>query len=76
MKAWFIEDDCTSKAANIWVERMKATTKEEAAQELRDEWDRLTRVDKKRRDSFKAIYAEPDEDGGIDYDTVTDEVTI
>ena len=73
---WYIEDDCTSKAAAIWTEEMKATTKTEAEDELRKAWNRMTAYEQRRRDSFRAVYGELDEDGCLDYDTIVDEVAL
>ena len=75
MSKWFLIDDCTTAKGATFEEPMAATTREEAAEELRRAWDRLSRADQKARDDFRAVLAEADEDGIIDYETVTDEVT-
>ena len=73
MKKWFLIDDCGTELFN---ESMNATTKEEAAEELADAWDALTRADQKRRVDFYAILAEPDEDGDPNFDTSADVVRL
>lgn len=73
MKKWYIEDDCGTE---IWTDEMKAQTKEEAVEELRSSWNRLTAHDQKRRNSFRAVCGELGEDGCLDYDSITDEVTV
>ena len=75
MRNWFLIDDCTTAKGATFEEPMAAATREEAAEELRQAWDRLNKADQKARDYFFAVLAEADEDGNIDYETVTDEVT-
>lgn len=75
MRKWFLIDDCTTAKGAVFEEPMAAATREEAAEELRRAWDRLSKADQKARDSFRAVLAEADEDGNVDYETVTDEVT-
>lgn len=75
MRNWFLIDDCTTVKGATFEEPLAAATREEAAEELRRAWDRLSRADQKARDDFRAVLAEADEEGNIDYETVTDEVT-
>lgn len=75
MNKWFLIDDMITARGLLTEEPMAAATREEAAEELRRAWDRLSRADQKARDDFRAVLAETDEDGNIDYETVTDEVT-
>ena len=74
MKEWFLVDT----VGDIYETVMQATTKEEAKAELMREWNRLTAYERKRRDSFEAVHAEPSEidDRCPDYDTADDVITV
>lgn len=69
---WYLIDDCTTKGAFIDEEQLDVETKEEAAAIARSRFDGLSDHDKARRDAFYICLADCDEDGNIDYDTMTD----
>lgn len=72
MKRWFMIDNATKSHAQIFETALDAKDQAEAIQIARREWDHLTDSEKKRRDDFFVGYAEEDEDGDADWDTMTD----
>ena len=72
MKRWFLIDNATKSHAQIFETALDAKDQAEAIQIARREWDHLTDSEKKRRDDFFVGYAEEDEDGDADWDTMTD----
>jgi hypothetical protein len=72
MKRWFLIDNATKSHAQIFETALDAKDQAEAIQIARREWDHLTDSEKKRRDDFFVGYAEEDEDGDVDWDTMTD----
>lgn len=55
-KKWFIVDNNLTYGAAIFDSEMRATTREDAEKELREEWDRLTKSEQSHRDEFYAVY--------------------
>lgn len=76
MKKWVIIDDCTKKRADIYDVTCKAQTKEGAYAEAKAVWDALTEHDKRDRDGFFVALTDFDEDGCIDYNSMTEILTI
>lgn len=72
MEKWYLVDDCESSKAACFEEVLSAETQEDAITEARLVWDRLTLHDQRDRDEFFVGYADTDEDGCLDYDTMTD----
>ena len=72
MKRWFLIDNATKSHAQIFETALDAKDQAEAIRLARYEWDHLTDSEKKRRDDFFVGYAEEDEDGDADWDTMTD----
>ena len=76
MKKWVIIDDCTSKKAAVYDETCKDQTKEGAYAEAKSKWEALTPYDQRQRDAFYVALTGFDEDGCIDYDSMTDVLNI
>lgn len=76
MKKWVIIDDCTRKRSAVFDEICMAQTKEGAYAEAKAKWDALTEHDKRDRDAFFVALSGYDEDGCIDYDSMTDVMAI
>ena len=66
------EEDRKMKRWFLFETALDAKDQAEAIQIARREWDHLTDSEKKRRDDFFVGYAEEDEDGDADWDTMTD----
>lgn len=76
MKKWYLIDDCTTKKGAVFTEELGADTREEARATIYETWNALTTHDQSLRDSYTAVYADLDEDGGVDYESITDEVRL
>ena len=76
MKKWVIIDDCMKKRCAIFDEICKSQTTEGAYAEAKAKWDALTEHDKRDRDGFYVALTGFDEDGCIDFDSMTDILTI
>jgi len=76
MKKWIIVDDCTSSKSQQFEEIIEASDINEAEQIARREWDRLTAHDQNKRDAYYVGYAEIDDDGCVDFNSMTDIVEI
>jgi len=70
MKKWYVVDDCMSTKGEIF------TTPAESLQQAREkaaaEWAHLSEHDRKLRDAFYIGFADTDDDGCVDFDTMTD----
>lgn len=71
MKHWYFIEDCTSSRSEVYDEILTAGTVTEAFIEAAGKWDALTEADRNRRDDAYIGYADTDEDGCVDYDTMT-----
>ena len=67
MKSWVLIENMGDQFETV----LKATTKDEAINEARAIWNRLSFHDQKRRKEFFLIYADV-EDGIVDFDSGTD----
>lgn len=76
MKHWFLIDDCMSTRSFSDTEHLQAASLEDALLEAQRRWDSLSPHDQRQRDAYYVCRAELDEDGCIDYDSVTDEHSI
>ena len=76
MRKWYLIDDCISSKAEVFETELKATVKNEAIQEAKEIYNRLSDHDKKLRDEFYIGHFETDEDGNLNYDTMIDYVDI
>lgn len=76
MKKWVIVDDCTKRRSAVFDEICKAQTKEGAYAEAKAKWNALTEHDKRDSDAYFVGHTDFDEDGCIDYDSMTDILTI
>lgn len=73
MGKWFIVD---MKEHETFVENLGPVTREEAEKAARDEYERFSGHDQRQRISFEAVLAEETEEGFLDWDSVSDYVTI
>lgn len=73
---WYLIDDAIHARCQIFEHELKAQTKEEAIAEAKAEWNCLTTREQKDRDEFYIGYADVDEDGCVDYDSMTDIYSI
>lgn len=73
MKNWYIIDDCTHSKSAVYDEIIKnCRSQADALHSTVSEWKSLAPSDRKSRDEFYIGYADTDEDGCVDYDTMTD----
>ena len=72
MKRWYYIEDCTSSRSEIYSEILTAETATAAFIEAAGKWARLTRSDWMKRDEAYIGYADTDENGCMDYDSMTD----
>lgn len=75
-KHWYFIEDCTSSKSEIYDEILPAESQEEALTLASAKWEALTESDRRKRDEAFIGYADTDEYGCIDYDTMTDIVYI
>ena len=67
---WYLVDERTAGAVDIFEEKLNATTREEAIREATREWYHMAPADRKRRTDFYIGQAETDEDGNIIYESM------
>ena len=70
MKKWIIVDDCLTAKGEIFAHPVDSL--EQAYAEACAEWKHLGRHDQGIRDGFYIGFAEIDEDGNVDFDSMTD----
>ena len=76
MKAWIIVDDRINSRSAIFEEIIKANSQQQAIDIAKRTWAALSADDKKKCDAYYVGFADVDEEGCIDYDTMTDIYTI
>ena len=67
---WYLVDERTAGAVDIFTEKLNAATREEAIREATREWYHMAPADRKRRTDFYIGQAEVDEDGNIIYESM------
>ena len=67
---WYLVDERTAGAVDIFEEKLNVTTREEAVREATREWYHVAPADRKRRTDFYIGQAEVDEDGNIIYESM------
>ena len=72
MKHWYFIEDCTFSKSEVYDELLNANNATEAFIEAAGKWDKLTEADRNRRDEAYIGFADTDENGCMDYDTMTD----
>lgn len=70
MKHWVIVDDLTKARAVVNTEILDVATQEEAVNIATARWEKLSFLDRRRRDAYFLCRAEVDEDGVVDFDTL------
>lgn len=70
MKKWFVVDNCLTAKGEIFTH--PADSREQAYAEATAEWKHLGQHDQSIRDDFYIGQAETDEEGNIDFDSMTD----
>lgn len=76
MKKWYLIDDCLHSARQVFETALDCASKEEAFDLAVREWEALSAHDQRARDDFYIGFADVDEDGCVDYDTMTDIISI
>ena len=72
MKHWYYIEDCTSTRSAVYDEILPAVDATEAFIAAVNRFTGLTRHDQEQRDEAYVGYADTDEDGCVDYNTMTD----
>ena len=75
LKKWWLVDDCMGAKSQIF-EKELSNDKEMAIRLATAEWNRLSQRDQKIMGAFYIGYAASDEDGCVDYNTMTEIVNI
>lgn len=75
-KSWFIIDDVMASRGELFERRLFVDTREEALRQARLDWSYLTDAERDQRSAFYIGYASEDENGCVDYDSMTDIVSI
>lgn len=75
-KHWYLIDDCTRAKGQIFETRINVSDASHAAAIAEIEWKALSPHDQALRDAFYIGFAALDDDGCIDYDSMTDIVSI
>ena len=74
MKKWVIVDDCLSTKGVIYTEY--AECREQALENAKAEWNHLGKHDQGIRDAFYIGFAEVDDDGNVDFDSITETIDV
>lgn len=73
MKKWYLIEMVDGDQFET---ELNVTSGEQAIEEATAIWNRLSAHDQKRRTEFFACYASTDEDGCIDFDSITEDYSI
>lgn len=76
MKQWVIIDDETKSKSAIYETKLNTSDKEEALQLAKHEWTHKTRAEMEKCDSFYIAFTDIDEDGCIDYNSMTNTIVV
>ena len=76
MKKWYLIDDCLHSARQVFETALDCNSQEEAFDIAVREWEALSAHDQRARDDFYIGFADVDGDGCVDYDTMTDIISI
>lgn len=76
MKKWYLIDDCLHGARQVFETALDCDSQEEAFDLATREWEALSAHDQRARDDFYIGFADVDEDGCVDYNTMTDIISI
>lgn len=76
MKKWYLIDDCLHGARQVFETALDCDSQEEAFDLATREWEALSAHDQRARDDFYIGFADVDEDNCVDYNTMTDIISI
>ena len=76
MKQWVLIDDETTSKGEVYETKLNTTSDKEAHQLAKNEWTQKTRAEMEKCDSFYIAFADIDEDGCIDYNSMTNTVIV
>lgn len=75
-KKWYLIEDCTKAKAQVFETELKVRTAQEAQEKALAIWNGLSAYDQKEREACYIGLAGVDDDGCIDYNSMTDIFTI
>lgn len=76
MKNWYLIDDATAARGEIFDKTLPCSSQEEAYDLAVREWKALSDADRASRDEFYIGFAEADEEGCVNYNSMTDIISI
>lgn len=76
MKKWYLIDDCLHGARQVFETALDCDAQEEAFDLATREWEALSAHDQRSRDDFYIGFADVDDNGCVDYNTMTDIISI
>lgn len=75
-RQWYLIDDCISSKGEVFESRLSCDSQEKAVEIATQEWEKLSKHDQQSRDDFYIGLAAVNADGCIDYNTMTDIVSL
>lgn len=76
MKKWYLIDDCLASKGQVFESVLDCNTQKKAFDLAVREWESLSAHDQQDRDDFYIGFADVDEDGCVDYETMTSIISI
>lgn len=76
MKKWYLIDDCLHSARQVFETALDCNSQEEAFDLATREWEALSAHDQRARDDFYIGFADVDGDNCVDYNTMTDIISV
>jgi len=76
MKNWYFVQDCTNSRSEIYDEILPAKSKEDAFECASAKWEAISETDRRKTDEAFIGFADVDEFGCVDYNTMTDIVYL
>ena len=76
MKKWYLIDDCLASKGQVFETALDCDSQEKAFDLATREWEALSAHDQRARDDFYIGFADVDDDGCADYNTMTNVISI
>lgn len=76
MKQFYLIDERTNGMEDVFIEKLNASTKEDAVREAARAWYHMTPADQKRRTDFYIGKFDTDEEGYIDFNSIENYVPV
>ena len=76
MKQFYLIDERTNGMEDVFIEKLNASTKEDAVREAARAWYHMTPADRRHRTDFYIGQFDTDEDGYIDFNSIESYVSV